>query len=161
MRYIDTSVLVAYLTPEVHSAAAEGFMLSAGTALAISSWTEVELLSALASKVLAQQLSKKQADVVLEAYTRRVSPCLQYLSVDDDDHRRATSLLKGWDTALRAGDGLHLAMPSAVGRPFIPWTESWRSRGQSSEFLYTLSSRRASRALWIPIKSLNLRRLHK
>jgi predicted nucleic acid-binding protein len=42
MRYVDTSVIIAYLTPEVHSPAAQAFMLSAGEPLAISSWTEVE-----------------------------------------------------------------------------------------------------------------------
>lgn len=115
MRYIDTSILVAYLTPESHSAAAEALMLSAGASLAISSWTEVELLSALGSKVRTQQLSKKQADDVLETYSRRVAPFLHYLAVGDGDHRRATSLLKGWGTALRAGDGLHLAIASARG----------------------------------------------
>jgi hypothetical protein len=47
MRYVDTSVLLAYLPPESGSAVAEEFMLSEGTPLAISSWSEVELLSAL------------------------------------------------------------------------------------------------------------------
>lgn len=50
MRYVDTSVLLAYLTPEIGSALAEAFMLSEGSALAISSWTELELWSALGVK---------------------------------------------------------------------------------------------------------------
>lgn len=36
MRYVDTSVLVSYLTPEPHSQTAEKFMLSAGAMLAIA-----------------------------------------------------------------------------------------------------------------------------
>ena len=51
MRYVDTSVLIAYLIPEPGSAAAEQFMLSSGEPLAISSWTEAELLSALGIKL--------------------------------------------------------------------------------------------------------------
>lgn len=45
MRYVDTSVLIAYLTPE------KAFMLSVGEHLAISSWSELELLSALGVKL--------------------------------------------------------------------------------------------------------------
>jgi uncharacterized protein with PIN domain len=47
MRYVDTSVLVAYLTPETNSSIAEAFMLSPGAPLAVSSLAEVELVSAL------------------------------------------------------------------------------------------------------------------
>ena len=57
MRYLDTSVLLAFLVPEVGSSAAEALMTS--------------------------------------------------------DGRQAVILLKGWRTALRAGDGLHLAIADA------------------------------------------------
>jgi predicted nucleic acid-binding protein len=36
MRYVDTSVLLAYLTPDEGSATAEAFMMSVGAPLAIS-----------------------------------------------------------------------------------------------------------------------------
>lgn len=74
MRYVDTSVLLAYLMPEAESAVAEKFMLSAGEALAISSWTEVELLSALSVKVRTRQLTKTAANAVIETYGRLVAP---------------------------------------------------------------------------------------
>jgi uncharacterized protein len=110
MRYIDTSVLIAYLTPEAGSAVAEEFMLSAGEPLAVSSWSEVELLSALGAKVRNRQLSKAEAHEVVDTYSRLVAPQLHRISVDDADHRQAVFLLDGWRTALRAGDGLHLAI---------------------------------------------------
>ncbi|WP_211923223.1 hypothetical protein [Duganella radicis] len=49
MRYVDTSVLVSYLTPEPHSQTAEAFMLSAGGMLVVSSWTDDSLHLAIAS----------------------------------------------------------------------------------------------------------------
>lgn len=115
MRYVDTSVLIAYLLPEASSATAEAFMLSAGAPLAISSWTEVELLSALGIKVRTKQLSRAAAHEVVDAYSRLVAPHLYRISVDDTDHRQAALLLDGWRTALRAGDGLHLAIATAHG----------------------------------------------
>lgn len=115
MRYVDTSVLIAYLVPETDSALAEQFMLSDGARLAISSWTEVELLSALGLKVRTRQLKTAAAHEVVDTYSRLVAPQLYRLSVEDDDHRQAVVLLDGWRTALRAGDGLHLAIAAAHG----------------------------------------------
>jgi predicted nucleic acid-binding protein len=115
MRYVDTSVLIAYLLPEPSSAVAEEFMLSAGPPLAISSWTEVELLSALGIKVRTKQLSRSAAHDVVDTYSRSVAPHLHRISVDDADHRQAAIFLDGWRTALRAGDGLHLAIAAAHG----------------------------------------------
>lgn len=115
MRYVDTSVLLAYLMSEADSAVAEAFMLSAGSPLAISSWTEVELLSALGVKVRTKRLSKAAADDVVDMYSRLVAPQLHRISVDDADHRQAVLLLDGWRTPLRAGDGLHLAIAVAHG----------------------------------------------
>jgi predicted nucleic acid-binding protein len=115
MRYVDTSVLIAYLMPEACSELAEEFMLSAGQPLAISSWTEVELLSALGVKVRTRQNSKAAAQSVVNTYSRLVAPQLKRLSVEDADHRQTVILLDGWRTALRAGDGLHLAIAAAHG----------------------------------------------
>lgn len=113
MRYVDTSVLVAYLTPEINSAAAEKFMMSAGAPLAVSSWSEVELMSALGVKIRSKQLTMEAAHDVIDSYSRLVSPQLEHLDVADMDHRQAMILLDGWHTALRAGDSLHLAIASA------------------------------------------------
>lgn len=113
MRYVDTSVLIAYMTPETGSAMAEAFMLSAGEPLAISSWTELELLSALGLKLRTKQLTEAAARAVVDAYIGLVSPHLHHLSVQDTEHRRAIMLLEGWKTALRAADGLHLAIAAA------------------------------------------------
>ena len=43
MLYIDTCVLLALLTPEVHSSAATSFLAEAQAPLAISSWSVTEL----------------------------------------------------------------------------------------------------------------------
>ena len=110
MRYVDTSILIAYLTPEAGSAAAKAFMLSAGEPLAISSWSELELLSALGVKLRTKQLTDAQAKDVIDVYVRLISPQFRRLAVLDADHRNAAVLLSGWQTTLRAGDALHLAI---------------------------------------------------
>jgi predicted nucleic acid-binding protein len=115
MRYIDTSLLVAYLTPEVGSEAAEDFMLSDGPPIATSSWTEVEFYSALSKKYRTKLLSKVSISDIIESYNAYVSPRLLHIEVSDLDHCEAMALLKGWRTSLRAGDSLHLAIALAHG----------------------------------------------
>jgi predicted nucleic acid-binding protein len=115
MRYVDTSVLVAYLTPESHSLAAETFMRSLGDKLAISSWAEVELLSAFGAKLRGGGLSDAEVHDAVDSYSRLVSPHLHRIAVEDADHRLAFVLLDGWRTTLRAGDGLHLAIAASRG----------------------------------------------
>ncbi|MES2018733.1 MAG: type II toxin-antitoxin system VapC family toxin [Pseudomonadota bacterium] len=110
MRYLDTSVLLAFLIPEAGSSAAEALMTSNGEPLVISSWSEVELMSALGIKLRTKQMTEREALIATNAYTRLVLPCLRRLQVDDADHRKAVDLLKGWRTSLRAGDALHLAI---------------------------------------------------
>lgn len=113
MRYLDTSVLLAFLVPEAGSGAAEALMTSDGEPLVISSWSEVELVSALGVKLRTRQMTTRDANSALDAYTRLVSPSLRRIQVDDAAHRKAAILLEGWRTALRAGDSLHLAIADA------------------------------------------------
>lgn len=115
MRYVDTSVLVAYLTRESSSAAAEAFMLSHGDPLAVSSWTEVELLSALGNKLRNRLLPPAIASRVVKKYDQFISPNLVQIVVTDADLTFAAKLLRGWRSTLRAGDSLHLAIAAKRG----------------------------------------------
>ncbi|MRW90349.1 PIN domain-containing protein [Duganella sp. FT80W] len=115
MRYLDTSVLVAYLTHEANSLAAEAFMLSAGAPLAISTWTEVEFFSALGRKLRSGQLTKFVANGIVDKYRNSICANLRLIAVTDADHVYAKTLLDGWKSGLCAGDSLHLAISSAYG----------------------------------------------
>ena len=64
MLYLDTCVLLALLTPEIHSSAAVAFVQAADAPLAISPWSATELHSALGLKVRTQALSPEQADAL-------------------------------------------------------------------------------------------------
>ena len=82
MLYIDTCVLLAVLTPEVHSAAATAFLAEASAPLAISSWSVTELHSALGLKVRTKALSQEQAEAVLEGFERSLAPGLLMLELE-------------------------------------------------------------------------------
>lgn len=88
-------------------------MRSSGAPLAVSTWTEVELLSAIGIKARSKQLSKAGAGKVIDSYRRRVAPLLLQLPVHNIHHHQAIGLLDGRRTSLRGGDGLHLAIAAA------------------------------------------------
>ena len=115
MFYIDTCVLLAVLTPEVHSATATAFLTEASAPLAISSWSVTELLSALGLKVRTKALSQAQAMAVLQGFERSLVPSLLVLEPEPQDFLNANACLRGWTTTLRAPDALHLAIASGRG----------------------------------------------
>ena len=115
MLYLDTCVLLALLTPEVHSPAASAFLEQAAETLAISPWTATELHSALALKVRTGALSATEADRVLEVFESSLAPGLLWLDLEADDFRNANACLRGWSTSLCAADALHLAIASGRG----------------------------------------------
>jgi predicted nucleic acid-binding protein len=132
MRYVDTSVLLAYLTPEAASARAEAFMRSEGAPLAISGWTETELMSALGIKLRTRQLTETQAHLILDAYSEAVAPQMHRIPIEDADLRQAVILLDGWGTALRAGDAFHLAIAKAHGATVYTLDRGMADAGRAS-----------------------------
>lgn len=131
MRYLDTSVLLAFLVPEAGSGAAEALMTSNGDPLVVSSWSEVELMSAMGVKIRTGQIAEREAISAMGAYTRLVLPCLRRIQVVDADHRKAVELLKGWRTALRAGDGLHLAIADAHRATIFTFDQGMAKAGEA------------------------------
>lgn len=113
MFYCDASLLVAILTPEVHSRVADDWIRQqdAGT-LWISPWVTTEIASALAMK---------QRRGVLTAADRRASIALTQqlttrtfglIAVEARHFALAGERMVDTGDGLRAGDALHLAVAS-------------------------------------------------
>lgn len=112
MLYLDTCVVLAVLTPEIHTQAATAFVEQTTETLAISPWTTTELHSALALKVRTGALNAAEADRVLAGFEQTLAPALLCLALDAQDFCNANACLRGWSTSLRAADALHLAIAS-------------------------------------------------
>lgn len=78
-----------------------------------------------------RQISKAAAQSVVNTYSRLVAPQLKRLPIEDADHRQTVILLDGWRTALRAGDGLHLAIAAAHGATVYTLDRGMASTGAS------------------------------
>ena len=111
IRYFDTSFLVPLILSEATSDLIAGFFgdLSVGS-LAVSHWTRVEFSSLLAREVRMGGLSADTAHEAEARFEAMVEESFEVLLPNGDDFNLAKEYLGRFDTGLRAGDALHLAI---------------------------------------------------
>jgi hypothetical protein len=109
MVYLDTSVLAAYYCPEALSDKAERAILAAEQP-AISSLAQVELVSALARKVREKELSKQDANRIVNQFQAHIAHNLyHWVAIERHHYEKAFQWLATFSTPLRTLDALHLA----------------------------------------------------
>jgi predicted nucleic acid-binding protein len=110
MIYLDTSVVVALLTPEERSAQALDWFAQSREALLSSDWLITETHSALGIKQRHHGLSSAARQAAGEQFERLLQGGVELRSFDRDRFRQAAELLQDPALGLRAGDALHLAV---------------------------------------------------
>ncbi len=78
--------------------------------LAISDWTRVEFASLLARRLRMGELTAENVERVMEAFAININNTYVCFPVEQRDFNQATTLLMQGNTALRAGDALHLSI---------------------------------------------------
>ena len=120
MRYFDTSFLVPLVLPEATSEPITGFFEGLpADALAVSHWTRVEFASLLAREVRMGGLEAAAAREAGSQFETIIEESFIVLLPNGDDFDRAREWLSRFDTGLRAGDALHLAIASNRGAEAI------------------------------------------
>lgn len=116
MFYLDTSVLIAALTPEPASKAVLDWLAAreAGS-LSISGWVNTEVSSALAIKLRTKALTLTERAEILTAYHRLVEESLTVEAISARHFETAARFVDQYELGLRAGDALHLAIASERG----------------------------------------------
>lgn len=111
MQYIDTCLLIPLFVPEPATERVRAYF-SANTTqnLAISHWTHTEFVSAIAFKVRSRQLDAPTALNIVQAFQELAEASFTVLSPAQHDFVRSQEYLIQFDTGLRAGDALHLAI---------------------------------------------------
>ncbi len=113
MLYFDTSFIVPYILPEATSNRIQEFLGEHhAEQLTISDWTRVEFFSMLAREVRGGGLAEQAAR---DADTRFEAAMAQSFTVvlpDRNDFNLCKRYLQRFETGLRVGDALHLAIAS-------------------------------------------------
>lgn len=110
MLYFDASFLVPLVLEESTSDSVERFIEQQTEQLAVSSWTQVEVSSVLAREVRMGGLNRDEA---IEADAEFESILLETFIVlvpRADDFALAKQYLSRYESGLRTGDALHLAI---------------------------------------------------
>ena len=116
MLYFDTSFLVPLILPEATSELiAEFFEDLPADDLTVSDWTRVEFASLLSREVRMGNLDAAAARKAGSRFEAMVEESFVVLLPSRDDFDRAREWLMHFDTGLRAGDALHLAVASNRG----------------------------------------------
>ena len=111
MLYFDTSFLVPLLLPEETSDAIAEFVRGLpGDQLVVSHWTRVEFSSLVAREVRMGGLDAQAAAQIDARFEAMVDESFAVLLPNADDYDLAKKFLGTYDTGLRAGDALHLAI---------------------------------------------------
>ncbi|QVL53005.1 MAG: type II toxin-antitoxin system VapC family toxin [Cyanobium sp. M30B3] len=110
MIYLDTSVVVALLTPEERSASALDWFEQCREPLTSSDWLITETHSALGIKQRHHGLSPQARQAAGEQFERLLQSGVELRSLERDRFRQAAELLEDPALGLRAGDALHLAV---------------------------------------------------
>lgn len=111
MQYFDTSFLVPLILPEESSDPIARFFADlAGENLAVSHWTRVEFSSLLAREVRMGDLSADAAREADARFEAMVDESFALLLPNGEDFNLAKEYLGCFETRLRVGDALHLAI---------------------------------------------------
>jgi len=109
--YLDTSFVATFYIQEATSTSVESILLNLPTAeLAISDWTIVEFASLLSHRVRMNELTPELMAVIIQSFQRDAAQSYTVFTITTADFALAAKFLQQWETGLRAGDALHLAI---------------------------------------------------
>lgn len=111
MFYLDASFVGAVFLPEQRSEEAAAWLRDRADAeFYASDWLTLEFASAVARRVRMRSLSAEQGDHVVEVFRQWQSETCRIIEPDAADYAFAAAAVLKYETALRAGDALHLAV---------------------------------------------------
>jgi predicted nucleic acid-binding protein len=117
--YLDTSVLVALLTPGAFAARSEQFKSDNENSLVVSDFAAAELASVISQRVRTRTTSRESARLVLADFDAWLTGVNLRPQIDPADVARADFYLRRFDLPLRAPDAIHIAVAQRLGATLV------------------------------------------
>lgn len=115
MIYVDTSVMVALLTAEPKTPQVTAWYAGLNETPAVSDWILPEFSSAISIKLRTGQLSEQHAKAARDEFDLLMDGGFLVTQVSREAYRSADRMVREYQSGLRAGDSLHLAMAVELG----------------------------------------------
>jgi uncharacterized protein len=136
--YFDTSFLTPLVRLEPTTKEVEKFLRKQPQGeLSTSHWARVEFCSGIARDVRMKAMTTGEAAVAITDFESKISPGFSLLPITGHDCELARDYLQHYETGLRAGDALHLAI----------------ARNNNAQAIYSLDDKmiRAGKLLGLPV----------
>lgn len=115
MVYLDTSIAVALLIPEVKTASIRQWFATASDSIVSADWIVTEFASALSIKQRRGDITAPLARAVWREFDFFREAGLRLVPVTRDAFEEAGRLARDSASGLRSGDALHLAVALELG----------------------------------------------
>ena len=117
--YIDACILASYYCPELISDDAEKLLLSVRQPV-ISLLTEIELFAVVSKKIRKKELTKRNAQQIIENYNTHIKEGFYHkISVKTEHYLDSRNILSSLNCSLHTLDTLHLAITISEKIPLI------------------------------------------
>lgn len=117
--YLDTSVVVALLTPETLTERASGFIAANRGPLLVSDLASAEFASAIARRVRTGEVTLDEARQDLADFDLWFIGSTQRVEISAVDVAVATSFLRRFDLPLLTPDAIHVAAAQRLGTTLV------------------------------------------
>lgn len=116
--YLDTSIIIASLTPEEATPRVTLWLKQdPARAFAISAWVRTEVSAALSIKLRDRKIDERMRYEALSIFNRLADETFRIVPIPPGCFELAARLADSHETGLRAGDALHLAIASMNSLP--------------------------------------------
>lgn len=117
--YLDSSVLVALLSPDALADRPRAFAGCREAPLIVSDFAAAEYASVLSRRVRTGGLSRAEGNAALGAFDSWLAANARWVTVGQGDIAAATGFLRRLDLALPSPDAIHIALARRLGARLV------------------------------------------
>jgi predicted nucleic acid-binding protein len=117
--YLDTSVIIPLILPDVLVGRAELFRATVRDVLIVSDYAGVEFSSVVGRRIRSRELSDTDGAKALEVFDLWRNRRARRAQIDPNDIARAETCVRTFELMLRGPDAIHIAIAERLGATLV------------------------------------------